>query len=108
MLSNWMRRNRQSPISICHFPRRARARRDILGARSGCILARQGCLMRAFFLCVVADLTCWIGICPGGGPTEPVPPQAVQWSADLRAIADGNNQFAFDLYSRLREGSGNL
>jgi len=37
-----------------------------------------------------------------------VPPQAVQWSADLRAIADGNNQFAFDLYSRLREGSGNL
>jgi serpin B len=42
------------------------------------------------------------------GPTELGPPQPVAWSADLQAVADGNNRFAFDLYTRLRTGPGNL
>src|SRR5437773_1269804 len=41
---------------------------------------------------------------------EPVPgPPPIEWSADMQAIADGNNRFALDLYGQLREEKkGNL
>ncbi|HTK73708.1 MAG TPA: serpin family protein [Gemmataceae bacterium] len=60
--------------------------------------------MRALVLCVFAGWTCGIG----SARTEPVPPQAGAWSADLQAVANANNRFAFDLYAGLRAGSGNL
>src|SRR5262245_60380210 len=67
------------------------------------------CLMRPVFLCVViAGMAGGIGSGRGDGRTEPGPPQPVEWSADLQVVADGNNRFAFDLYARLRAGSGNL
>src|SRR5262245_24735316 len=31
-----------------------------------------------------------------------------EWSADMQAVADGNNRFALDLYAQLREGKGNV
>lgn len=39
---------------------------------------------------------------------DPGPPP-VPWSADMQAVADGNNQFTFDLYAKLRDREkGNL
>src|SRR5215207_3643282 len=45
---------------------------------------------------------------PEPGKPEPgLPP--VEWSADMQAVADGNNKFACDLYAKLRaEEKGNL
>ena len=46
--------------------------------------------------------------CRGGNSTppepepEPVPPPA-EWSADMQAVADGNNHFALELYGKLSE-----
>ncbi len=43
--------------------------------------------------------------CRGGNSTppepEPVPP--LEWSADMQAVADGNNHFALELYGKLSE-----
>jgi serpin B len=43
--------------------------------------------------------------CRGGKPgAEPNPPEAappVEWSADMQAISEGHNRFAFDLYAQL-------
>ena len=44
----------------------------------------------------------------GCGPTPAVPPKPAEWSADVQAVADGQNQFAFDLYGRLWTTPGNL
>ena len=49
--------------------------------------------------------------CRGGGVAAPDPevPPPVEWSADMQTIADGNNRFALELYSKLRESEkGNL
>ncbi len=49
--------------------------------------------------------------CRGGdvaAPDAEVPPP-VEWSADIQAVAEGNNRFALDLYAKLREAeNGNL
>ena len=37
--------------------------------------------------------------CRGNDPGAP----PVPWSADMQAVADGNNQFTFDLYAKLRD-----
>jgi serpin B len=50
------------------------------------------------------------GCRPDPAPAKPDPgPPPVEWSADMQAVADGNNQFAFDLYAQLRDReTGNL
>ena len=65
----------------------------------------------AITLCAVAGLAAlawwgWSAWNRAFAPDEPLPP--VEWSADLQAVADGNNRFACDLYGRLREEKGNL
>jgi serpin B len=70
--------------------------------------------MRRFVLCAVVGLAGFAG-CRGadpadgtartGGPEpvgEPEAPPRVEWSDDMRAVADGNNRFALDLYAKLR------
>ena len=49
--------------------------------------------------------------CRGGDAAAPDPevPPPIEWSADMQAVADGNNRFALELYAKLRESEkGNL
>jgi serpin B len=39
---------------------------------------------------------------------KPTAPPAVEWSKDIAAASEGNNQFALDLYAQLRAQKGNL
>src|SRR3954449_10859221 len=48
--------------------------------------------------------------CQGRVPpseSDPGPPP-IAWSAEMQSVADGNNQFAVDLYGKLRSEKGNL
>src|SRR5689334_14988956 len=68
-----------------------------------------GTLMRRLMLCiVVAGLAVGIDAAPVSGQVPPNTPPPAAWSADMRAVADGNNRFAFDLYARLRAEPGNV
>lgn len=39
--------------------------------------------------------------CRGDRPTEPDPGPPPEWSADMQAVADGQNRFALDLYAKI-------
>ena len=57
-------------------------------------------------LLVAALATIGSAGCRSAGP-DPGPPP-VEWSADVQAAADGNNQFALDLYGKLAGEKGNV
>src|SRR5262249_50782834 len=51
----------------------------------------------------------WGGIVgPDTAPDQPPDAPPPEWSADMQAVADGNNQFALDLYAKLRDEKGNV
>lgn len=68
--------------------------------------------MKRFLILGVASLLvmgCRGNETPPAPAPEPEPPPPIEWSADVQAVADGNNQFAFDLYAKLiEEEKGNL
>ncbi|MBN9520769.1 serpin family protein [bacterium] len=67
--------------------------------------------MRRLVLSLVPSVLIGLAGCqmgsPAGNPVPPGPPP-VEWSAEMQAVADGNNWFALDLYAKLRGMKGNL
>ncbi len=64
--------------------------------------------MRRLVLPLVPGVLISLAGCQMGSPAGNPGPPPVEWSAEMQAVADGNNRFALDLYAKLRGKTGNL